>query len=124
MNNQVDLAYEFFPVILADRLSYKRKTFIQPLAQFSSQLAIIIGLTNSDEKLMKLLNSKIDLLLQDCQITYNMSPTKAMDILLELSNLATIYALDPRCPQYRRICDLIKSIRLSYPPPAEVNEVF
>lgn len=110
----VEEIYSVFPMILEQRLSYKRRSVNHPLAPFSHAIVYAIAILLYDQYIRELLDSKIREILEDCDIFFEMSEEQAMDAMSELSNYATIYA-DSQGEIYQYICNLIKRILVSYP---------
>jgi hypothetical protein len=103
--------YSGYVALLDQRLTFRRRTVDFDL----NSLSYIIVSTVKDEYTRFLLDEKIDEILKDCEIYYEMPDSKACDAMGELSNYASVYCVDPNCPIYRKICSLINQIRVSYP---------
>jgi len=113
--SEIQEIYSLFPLILQERMSYKRRTFNGKLAQYSHAIVFAMAVSERDEYIFGLLNEKIALLLQDCEIYHDMVIDKAMDAMAELSNFAAIYVNSNRQEIYHKITVMIKDIRVSYP---------
>lgn len=107
--------YENFPLVLQERCSKARRKCNDGLKQYSDVLLTWVSLTNNSDYLKKLIHKDINYILTDCEIFFDMSESKAMDAMLELSNFAALYIYEPEYDHiYLRICNLITSIRASY----------
>ena len=106
--------YELFPIILHQRLSYKRYSVNHNLRDFSTALVYAIEILPNDDYLWELLNENISALLTDCEIFFEMYVIKAIDTLSELSNYACIYVYKNE-EIYTHICKLIEHIKASFP---------
>lgn len=114
MSNEEEI-YDLFPIILEQRLLYKRRSVNHALAPFARAFVYAITVLSSDQYIHALLDDKISEILKDCEIFFEMTETQAMDALSELSNYATIYCVDMSSPTYNQICRMIKQICVSYP---------
>jgi hypothetical protein len=113
MEQNINQVYSDF---LDQRLSHKRRTVEFSLIPYSAVIVDGIAIMKEDAYVRFLLDEKIDEILKDCEIYYEMSTEKACDAMGELSNYAAIYADDMSSPVYKKICRLINQIRVSYPP--------
>ncbi len=106
-----------FSTVLEQRLRYTRKSNIAPLAEYSDLLITILDIDKSQQNsLFNILDGKIQKILRDCEIYFNMPKSKANDSIKELSNLAVIYRLRGSTDFfYREIIRLINIIKASYP---------
>lgn len=124
-----DECLNFFPLLLEERLKFRRKTFSYPLEKYSQLLALCLGIVEDTERnsipkyeakkqakiLRDSVTKNINYFLSDCEVFFEMSENKAMDALGELSNLAAIYADDPYNIIYTQIVLAIQKIQASYP---------
>jgi hypothetical protein len=112
----IEDAYLNFPIILEKRLNYSRKNNNMYLSDITYNLLTYFFSSNESVYLKKLLDKKIEKILDDCEIYFNMDKNHAYDAMRELSSLATVYVIDYENPHiYYNICNLIKNIRVSYP---------
>lgn len=114
MSANVHDIYTMFPLLLEERLKYTRKTSNNELAPFSLAISRVFAYCPRDEYIQSILDEKIDNILSDCEIYFQMEKSKSIDAMMELSNYASIY-VNVNEQMYNRICDLILSIRRSYP---------
>lgn len=104
---------EFFPIILNERLSYRRKFRKEPLSEYLFTLADIL-VKNENLDYMNQLESSLPFFLSEAEIFYSMNDFQANDALKELGLLATMFH---GTNHYEKICCEIKKIRASYPVP-------
>jgi hypothetical protein len=113
-SQNIEQLYSGYATLLDQRLSYQRRTVEFSLIPYSGIIVDGIAISN-DEYIRFLLDERIDEILKDCEIYYEMSKDKAYDAMGELSNYAAIYCEDMSSPIYKKICNLIKNIIVSYP---------
>jgi len=104
--------FELFPVFLEERLSRRRKTCETCLEPYGYAVSIILAIPGTEE-LQKLLDAKINIILQDAEIYYEMSVEKMRDAINELSHLATVYLDNPSV--YNKITSQMRKLMASVP---------
>jgi hypothetical protein len=108
--------YTNFQILLDQRLSYSRKLYKFYLSSITFSMLIYFYIAKEPRFLKEILDDKIDKILDDCEIYFNMDRERAVDAMRELSNLATTYVADENNPHiYQRICNLMDQIKVSYP---------
>lgn len=94
------------------RVSLKRSSS-PGVSGISNVMVSCFSFSKDHTKLLSTLNQFVDLILDDCEIFFNMNQTQVQDARQELSNLATIYApLENH--HYIRCCEILKSYSRSY----------
>ena len=121
-SQNIDELYSAYSALLEQRISYKRRTVEFSLIPYSGIIVETTSLSGNDAYIRSLLDNRIDEILKDCEIYYEMTRDKAYDAIGELSNYAAIYCDDMSSPTYKKICRLIKQISVSYPVSFHENE--
>ena len=100
-----------FSVLLYQRSLQQRKLSNQP---FSPVAQLIVKAVVQYPELIELVDEQIDQILKDCQIYHDMPEKKAIDAMIELASLASLY-VNRRENVYNQICHLLKQLQASYP---------
>lgn len=103
-----------FTSLVEQRLQISRKNSDRQLEPISSEIVTLLAESNEDVSMRAYLDEKIDAILADCQVYFEMEKEKAYDQISELSNYAAIYA-DKRESIYDKICTLMRITCRSYP---------
>jgi len=99
----------------SEYLAFLRTTKQRKNCSVSEWINIILNRGEFDfERLRKEFSPYIHLILNDCDVKYNMTYEEARDSIRELSLLATVY-VNSNSGIYTRITDLIRTLIASYP---------
>lgn len=104
---------DFFPIILNERMSYKRKFRREPLFNYLWILSDFIAKTGSENLLVQI-EEQLSFFLSEAEIYYGLTDEKANDALQELALLSTLFY---GTNHYEKIGEYINKIRVSYPVP-------
>ena len=100
-----------FNRLLTERKSYSRRTSDLALSSFTHAICYAIAL---QPKLLDSLTESVQMILDDCEVYYNMERERARDAIAELANLTAVYVYTDTTI-YTRCCRLLTSLRASYP---------
>lgn len=106
---ELSKVYESFPIVLNERISSQRKLYRNNLSPLTAYLVRCIAYTNDVSYLQELLSESINTILLDCELYYNMSKQKALDAIIELDSLASVYASE-QSERYSLVYKRIKKL--------------
>lgn len=111
MNDEKDIGDVISNVeeILQYRRNFLRKD--QNVCYITSALLKYVN-KKTEEIIRELVSAHLSFFLKECDVYVDMTRERAMDALLELTNLAVIFA---NSHEYFQVCEQIDKIRASYP---------
>lgn len=70
----------------------------------------------TEEIIRDLTRAELPFFLRECEVYLEMSRERAMDAIIELTNLSTLFV---NTPEYFQICEHLEKIRAAYPIPSD-----